>query len=278
MTRTIPSPFVSNGERTDPGPPTMAGQALFDALPAPPRPDTLRQGLDDLHWPRIPEATWGLLDMVPVLLMPFGATFLALVFFGGLFHRAGGAYATVFGYMLELSFAAAVLFWVRYIHRAPAAQLGWRRGHLGEDAALGLAVGLGTIVLAGIVSTLTREVASLILGHRATPPQAVPSSVHGIWLALTGPLLVLAAPLCEELLFRGFVYRGFRRRFSFWPAALMSAGLFALAHVSPLSIPYVFVDGIVLAWIFELRQSIVASFTAHAMNNLIVFLVILAVR
>jgi membrane protease YdiL (CAAX protease family) len=125
---------------------------------------------------------------------------------------------------------------------------------------------------------LTREVASLVLGHRVSPPRTVPSSVRGIWLVLTGPLLVLAAPLGEEIMFRGFVYRGLRRAFRAWPAALISAGLFALAHVSPLSIPFVFVDGIILAWIFELRQSITASFTAHAANNLIVFLVILATR
>jgi uncharacterized protein len=216
--------------------------------------------------------------MVPVLLMPFGATSLALVFFGGLFHRRSAAYSTVFGYVLEASFAMAVLFWLRYVRRAPIAELGWRRGNLGGDIAIGVAVGLGTIFVAGIVATLTREVASFIVGHHVTPARAVPTSVHGIWLALTAPLLVLVAPFGEEIMFRGFVHRGFRRTFSVWPAALLSAGLFALAHVSPLAIPYVFVDGIILAWIFELRQSIAASFTAHAVNNLIVFLVILSMR
>jgi uncharacterized protein len=44
-------------------------------------------------------------------------------------------------------------------------------------------------------------------------------------------LVVVLAPITEELMFRGLLLRSFLRRMSFWPAALLSTLLFALFHV-----------------------------------------------
>jgi membrane protease YdiL (CAAX protease family) len=44
-------------------------------------------------------------------------------------------------------------------------------------------------------------------------------------------LVVVLAPITEELMFRGLLLRSFLRRMSFWPAALLSTLLFSLFHV-----------------------------------------------
>ena len=42
--------------------------------------------------------------------------------------------------------------------------------------------------------------------------------------------LVILAPIYEEALFRGFAFQGVARKYGFWPAAIITSGLFALAH------------------------------------------------
>jgi membrane protease YdiL (CAAX protease family) len=43
-------------------------------------------------------------------------------------------------------------------------------------------------------------------------------------------VVVIAAPLTEELMFRGLLLRTFMRRWSFWPAAIVSTAIFGLFH------------------------------------------------
>jgi membrane protease YdiL (CAAX protease family) len=55
-------------------------------------------------------------------------------------------------------------------------------------------------------------------------------SAHGLHLAVLALFAGLIAPVCEELLFRGLLLRGLRRRFSPVVAVTLSALVFALAH------------------------------------------------
>lgn len=43
-------------------------------------------------------------------------------------------------------------------------------------------------------------------------------------------VVVVIAPLTEEVVFRGFMYRGLADRWGAAPAVLITAGLWALAH------------------------------------------------
>jgi len=80
-------------------------------------------------------------------------------------------------------------------------------------------------------------------------------------------LVVVAAPLAEETFFRGFLLQGLARRFTFWPAAVVSSAVFALAHVSwQLYVP-IFVLGLAFAWLFWRTGSLWASIAAHATIN-----------
>ena len=48
-------------------------------------------------------------------------------------------------------------------------------------------------------------------------------------IAVAAFLIVIAAPLSEELFFRGFMFAGLRRSMSLWPAAVISAIVLGLA-------------------------------------------------
>ena len=86
------------------------------------------------------------------------------------------------------------------------------------------------------------------------------------WLYL---LAVFAAPLFEELIFRGVLYRGFRRSLQPLHAALASALVFALVH-PPLSFVPVFVMAFLAASVFERSKLLVSPIVTHMTYNAMV--------
>ena len=94
-------------------------------------------------------------------------------------------------------------------------------------------------------------------------------SVDGIWLVV---LALVAAPLCEEFIFRGIVFRGMRRSMSAGGAALASAGVFALCH-PPVSVVPVLIMAVIAAWSFEKTKWLVTPIIIHAVYNSMVLLV-----
>ncbi len=82
-------------------------------------------------------------------------------------------------------------------------------------------------------------------------------------------LIVVAAPISEEVCFRGFLFGGLRER---WPrllAALVSAlifgGLHALTGIS--AVPILAAFGFILALLYEKTGSIVPGILLHMLNN-----------
>jgi membrane protease YdiL (CAAX protease family) len=248
----------------------------------------------------VPRPTWRAIETIPVFLLALVATAL-------LTYAVAAVVATILGWpigriltparndstgctamslvavsSMEVASLATVLLWVRLVSKSPLAALGaprqpWR------DVALGLGAGV-LIVIAGTVSlTITTAIASAILGHPPRPPVQVASCVRsGAALAAMGAVVVVAAPIAEETLFRGFLYAGLRRRFSVGPAALVSGTLFGAVHYAgsefALIIPSLILVGIGLALVYERRSSLLASITAHAAFNLIGFAMIVADR
>ena len=84
-------------------------------------------------------------------------------------------------------------------------------------------------------------------------------------------LLVIAAPLCEEFIFRGLVFRGLRRSLHPGLAIIASAALFALVH-PPVSVIPVFGLGLATAFVFEKTRLLWAPIAAHATYNACVIL------
>lgn len=88
---------------------------------------------------------------------------------------------------------------------------------------------------------------------------------------------VVFAPIFEEIAFRGLLFAILRRRFRFAPAAMVSAGIFAVAHgygwIGFVSVCW---SGFLWAWIYEKTGSLIPGMIAHAANNLLVCLTVMA--
>lgn len=85
---------------------------------------------------------------------------------------------------------------------------------------------------------------------------------------LAGYLTVgIAAPILEELIFRGVVLKGFLKKFNPTKAILFSALLFGIAHLNPWQFIAAFMAGIVIGWVYYKTRSIWAAIFIHFINN-----------
>jgi membrane protease YdiL (CAAX protease family) len=92
---------------------------------------------------------------------------------------------------------------------------------------------------------------------------------------IVGALIVVAAPIAEEIFFRGFVFGGLRRSLPFVAAALISGAIFGAFHYtgarSATVLPQLAVLGVALAWVYERTGSIYPTITIHILNNALAF-------
>jgi len=79
--------------------------------------------------------------------------------------------------------------------------------------------------------------------------------------------IVVLAPVAEEMLFRGLIFREFARRYSTRHAIWGSAALFALFHLNPWQAIVAFPIGVLAAWLVLRTGSIIPGIVLHAVLN-----------
>ena len=87
-------------------------------------------------------------------------------------------------------------------------------------------------------------------------------------------LIAIAAPVAEEICFRGMLFGGLRERLPLWAAALISGAIFGLLHVTTgvSVVPPLIVFGFLLAFVYEKTGSIVPCILLHMLNNSVALL------
>lgn len=88
-------------------------------------------------------------------------------------------------------------------------------------------------------------------------------------------LVLLAAPILEEILYRGVLFSALRKHISMHNAAWVSGAIFGLAHMEPMTaIPLGFL-GYLLAVAYAQSRSLWLPIGLHAINNLLAFVFLL---
>ncbi len=108
------------------------------------------------------------------------------------------------------------------------------------------------------------------------------SAKHGTQLVLVFFSLVILPPIGEEILCRGFLYTGLRKKLALWPAAVITSLLFASAHLfggtntAPLWAASIdtFVLSMVLVYLREITGSLAASMGVHMLKNFVAFMLL----
>jgi membrane protease YdiL (CAAX protease family) len=214
-------------------------------------------------------------ETIVVFASAFGLQyFIGAFVFGSLGLDGTGARA-ISDIVVEIGLGMSVILWLRWAKSIPPSELGFPRKPLG-DVGSGLLLGFGLLVTESIVGVILYSIVRAVLGHNPSSPPSPTELLNTRWVGFAVIAIVVCAPIGEEILFRGFLYQGLRRRFAVMPAAMISAGAFAFVHVYPLRIPPIFASGVLLALLYERRRSILASITAHATLNAIVVALYLA--
>jgi ABC-2 type transport system permease protein len=120
----------------------------------------------------------------------------------------------------------------------------WRRGCAGAGVAALFGIGCASL-----------------LSPAASP--LIQINGDGLWLLAVG---VLAAPLCEEFIFRGLLQGGLRRSLPAWQAIGIAAALFAIVHPPAAMLP-VFVLGLCAGYVYERSGALLAPMLTHALYN-----------
>ncbi|AIG65289.1 CPBP family intramembrane glutamic endopeptidase [Weissella tructae] len=99
-------------------------------------------------------------------------------------------------------------------------------------------------------------------------------------IVFVGVLAIIVAPIVEELIFRGIVMNYFFKNKGWWWNIILSAGLFGYFHVYAAFNPFDFLQyalmGGILAYIYKKTHQLQYAMLAHALNNTLSFLAMMA--
>ncbi|HWK58982.1 MAG TPA: type II CAAX endopeptidase family protein [Parapedobacter sp.] len=84
--------------------------------------------------------------------------------------------------------------------------------------------------------------------------------------------IVIAAPIIEELIFRGIILEGLLQRYSPVKSIILSSILFGIVHLNPWQFVSALVIGLLSGWVYYRTRKLSLSILIHLVNNLFAFI------
>jgi len=208
---------------------------------------------------------WGALGVVgAMVLLNVLGTLPALLLAEGLSDAA--AQLLLFGGLMSyyLAMLGVVAFGARRRGVGFAGAVGMRPVPWGHTLGLALAASLVARVLVGVYGA-----AASALGYEPRlefdPTQLFADDVVGAILLVV--VAVVAAPVVEEIVFRGIVFPAFASRFGMGWGIAVSSALFGVIHLQGFNtVPFIFL-GVVFARLFASTRSLWTAIMCHALFN-----------
>jgi uncharacterized protein len=221
----------------------------------------------------IPTPTWGLKELgLAIVTLIFAFPILGtLIFLIEPNEESSGALIAAQALLGGLLIGVAVGFASGRGPANPLGRLGIRRF---KPSGLGLAAGAYVAFIGfGIIYSLFVQPEQEDITRDLGIDESTLAAILG------GLLIVVLAPISEEIFFRGFMYGALRTRLSLWSAAAISAAVFSLLHLTSGDfsiVPPLMVLGILLAWLYEYTGSLGPPIVLHMINNAIAYTVLTA--
>ncbi len=137
-----------------------------------------------------------------------------------------------------------------------------------------VAVGVAVGIIAAVASYAVNAALVILLGAREPVQQRLldDAVAGGPTLLLVAAIAVVVAPVTEEIVFRGVLFRSLRDRFGTWLGVFASAAIFSLVHVEvlvsqPAALAGLFAIGVVLAGAYARTGNLVVAIIGHATFN-----------
>jgi len=119
----------------------------------------------------------------------------------------------------------------------------------------------GLILAAGAVNAIVVWLVPMSVEDQTMFDQVMSSGPLALFFAC------VAAPILEEMLFRGVMLRSFLRQYSRTKAILCSSAIFGIAHLNIYQLATAFAIGIVAGWLYERCRSLWPCILLHATYN-----------
>jgi membrane protease YdiL (CAAX protease family) len=201
---------------------------------------------------------WGAMEswIGVLLLILLNVAFLFMVK-GGSSAQLAQSVSIVFAELAYILPVVLILVWKR---------ASWKYLGFGKFALSTLGIGCGMLVVGyGIII-----VHNFILTLLGIDPQG--KEIFNIFNSIKSPVwlflaAVIVAPVVEEIFFRGFLFQGFRKRYGWLPALLLSSFIFAAAHLDLASLIPTFILGIILTYMYHRSNSLWPGIIFHFLIN-----------
>lgn len=241
----------------------------------PPEPPEYPEGLPPL---KIGAATWKPWTGLLVLVLAFSVPLVLGILAGVAIAIAGGSLEDDLpsGVLIGLTFAQDIGFIL-----VPLLAATWFAARpRSEDFGLApprrawLAVGLVIAVYVGYVVISGIYVNAFGFEAEDQLPDELGVNESNLNLVVVLVLITVMAPVAEEMLFRGYLYRALRNGLGVAGAAIASGMIFGGIHLgsSPTEfIPPLMLLGVGLALLYQWTGSLYAPVALHAFNNAIAF-------
>ncbi len=126
------------------------------------------------------------------------------------------------------------------------------------------------VILAALTACLffNNVVASLHLEESSAAYQQFELAYEGSSFWVKAFATTISAPLVEELLYRGLIYKRLRFKVNFISAAIISSVLFGVTHGNIVQGIYAFCVGMIIAYVYEKYKNLWAPILFHFIANL----------
>jgi uncharacterized protein len=195
--------------------------------------------------------TWfGLFILVVVIALTLGLQILIST------ESASQFILIIFEFLLLVPIAVIFLW-----RRVKWTELGIRRFE-GKD----MAMGCGLLIAIYIIVIIN----NLIMLALGVVTQA--ETIFDLLGNLESPVLfvvvgVILAPVLEELFFRGFVFKGFREKYGWKAALVISSAIFSLFHLQVATLLPMFLLGGLFAYLYQRTESVFPGMIMHFLVN-----------
>ncbi len=168
----------------------------------------------------------------------------------------------------DAGFVAVAIFFAQVGGRAVgAAMFGLRPTRFWRAVRLALLMLAGFLLFSLIWTSIFHVKEEKLLEQLGTNQNA-------LLLVLSAALTCVVAPICEEFLFRGFVFTALRNWRGLWPAAVITGVLFGGVHAGSapaLDLVPLAVLGVGLCLLYRATGSLYPCIAAHCVNNSLAF-------
>ncbi|MCU1353557.1 MAG: Abortive infection protein [Acidimicrobiales bacterium] len=234
-----------------------------------------------------PEPRWGIGDAVAGWVIAYvAAAVLGSAILAAFGYRGDGAKSSKLPLtMIALTY---VPLWVGFVGVPVYASLTKGAGLVRDfrarvsriDVPIGLVVGVASQLL--LVPLLSLPV--VWLSGKTTQDLSAPArqladkAGNRLGVLLLVLVVVIGAPIAEELFFRGLVLRSIERRFGVAWGIGVSAVVFGLTHFQALQLPALIAFGVVLGLLVHRTQRLGTSILAHMSFNAVTVILLLVER